>query len=43
VNEPRIIQADLNDTQHRAAVLEMIRAYACDPLRKRYWQELLPL
>ena len=29
---PRIVQADFDDTQHRAAVLEMTRAYACDPM-----------
>jgi ribosomal protein S18 acetylase RimI-like enzyme len=32
VNSTRIIQADLNDTHHQAAVLEMTRAYARDPM-----------
>lgn len=32
MNALRIIQADLNDIQHQAAVLKMTRAYACDPM-----------
>lgn len=34
MNAPRIVQADLEDPQHQAAVLEMTRAYACDPMGK---------
>ena len=32
MNALRIVQADLDQPQHQAAVLEMTRAYACDPM-----------
>ena len=32
VNALRIVRADLNNTQHQAAVLKMTRAYAQDPM-----------
>jgi ribosomal protein S18 acetylase RimI-like enzyme len=32
LNAPRIIEADLNDTKHQAAVLRMTSAYARDPM-----------
>ena len=31
-----IVQADLRDPQHQVAVLEMTRAYACDPMGEEF-------
>jgi hypothetical protein len=32
MNTPRIVQADLGDAQHQAAVLDLTRDYARDPM-----------